>query len=80
MWDATLAEAAEPLIASRAEAVAELTAPFAAAAAELGLEAATIEYAPRAAGSAAELREGWRSAARPTCGWGAAPGGPTSTS
>jgi DNA replication and repair protein RecF len=58
VWDATLAEAAEPLVASRAEAVAALTAPFASAADELGLEAATIEYAPRAAGSATELRDG----------------------
>ncbi len=59
VWDATLAEAAEPLIASRAEAVEELAGPFAATAAELGLEgSATLEYAPRASGSAAEIREG----------------------
>ena len=42
-----------------AEAVAELAGPFAAAAAELGLEGgATLEYAPRAAGSAEEIRAG----------------------
>ena len=59
VWDATLAEAAEPLIAARAEAVEELAGPFAATAAELGLAAdATLEYAPRASGSAAEIREG----------------------
>ena len=61
VWDATLADAAAPLIAARAEAVDELAAPFAGAAAELGLEvSATIEYAPRAAGSTGELREGLR--------------------
>jgi len=59
VWDATLAEAAEPLVASRAEAVEELTAPFAATAAELGLEGGTtLEYAPRASGAAEEIREG----------------------
>jgi DNA replication and repair protein RecF len=59
VWDAALAAAAEPLIAARAEAAAELAAPFAAAAAELGLEGgATLEYVPRAAGSAAEIRAG----------------------
>jgi DNA replication and repair protein RecF len=58
-WDASLAAAAEPLVAARAEAAAELGAPFAAAAEELGLEGgATIEYAPRAAGSAEEIRAG----------------------
>jgi len=59
-WDATLAAAAAPLIAARAEAVAELADLFAATAAELGLEgAASIAYAPRApADDAAELREG----------------------
>jgi DNA replication and repair protein RecF len=58
-WDATLADAAAPLIAARAEAVAGLADPFAATAAELGLEgAASIAYVPRAAGDAAELREG----------------------
>jgi DNA replication and repair protein RecF len=58
-WDAGLAAAAAPLIASRDEAIAELAQPFAAAAAELGLEGdAELEYAPRAAGSAAEIRVG----------------------
>ncbi|MDX6609851.1 MAG: replication and repair protein RecF [Solirubrobacterales bacterium] len=58
-WDATLAEAAAALIAARAEAAAELAAPFGAAAAELGLEGGgEIEYAPRAAGTAEEIRAG----------------------
>jgi DNA replication and repair protein RecF len=58
-WDATLADAASSLIAARAEAVAELSTPFAAAAAELGLEGGgEIEYAPRASGSAEEIRIG----------------------
>jgi DNA replication and repair protein RecF len=58
VWDASLAAAAEPLIAARAEAVAELAQPFATTAAELGLDAATVEYAPRAEGTAAEIRAG----------------------
>jgi DNA replication and repair protein RecF len=58
-WDATLAEAAAALIQARSEAVAELSPPFAAAAADLGLGAgATIEYAPRAAGSPADICAG----------------------
>jgi len=58
-WDATLAESAAALIAARAEAAAELAAPFAEAAAELGLHGGgALEYAPRAAGSAEEIREG----------------------
>jgi len=58
-WDAGLAEAAAPLVATRGEAVAELSAPFTAAAAELGLEGgASLEYAPRASGSAEEIRVG----------------------
>jgi DNA replication and repair protein RecF len=58
-WDASLAEAAAPLVAARAEAVGELRDPFAAAAAELGLEGgAGLEYAPRATGSAEEIRAG----------------------
>ena len=49
VWDAAFAEAAAALSATREEAVAELAARFAAAAAELGLEGeATVEYAPRA--------------------------------
>jgi DNA replication and repair protein RecF len=59
VWDAGLADAAAPLVAAREEAVAELAGPFATAAAELGLEGgATLEYAPRAAGSAEEIRAG----------------------
>jgi DNA replication and repair protein RecF len=59
VWDDGLAEAAAPLVASRSEAVAELAAPFATAAAELGLEGgAELEYAPRAAGGFDEIRAG----------------------
>lgn len=59
VWDAGLAAAAAPLVALRAEAVAELAAPFATAAAELGIEGgALLEYSPRAAGSAEEIRAG----------------------
>ena len=60
VWDATLAEAAEALIAARAAAVAELAGLFGSAAAELGLEGGgSIEYAPRAEpGTVEELREG----------------------
>ena len=59
VWDAALAEAAEALVEARAEATAELAAPFATAAADLGLAGGgTIEYAPRASGSAAEIRSG----------------------
>jgi DNA replication and repair protein RecF len=57
VWDASLADAALPLVAARDEAVAELSVPFAAAASELGLEGeASLEYAPRA--PAAEFRAG----------------------
>jgi DNA replication and repair protein RecF len=58
IWDAGMAEAAAPLIAARADAVAELGGLFAAAAAELGLEQAALEYAPRAKGSAQKLGAG----------------------
>ena len=59
VWDAGLAAAAAPLVAARAEAVAELAPPFSAAAAELGLEGgAELVYAPRAAGSTAEIEAG----------------------
>jgi DNA replication and repair protein RecF len=59
VWDAALADAAADLAASRSEAVAELAPPFAAAAAELGLEGEPrLEYAPRAPGKAAEIRDG----------------------
>jgi DNA replication and repair protein RecF len=58
-WDATFAEAAAELGRARGDAAAELAPPFASAAEELGLEgAATLEYAPRAAGDAAEIRAG----------------------
>jgi DNA replication and repair protein RecF len=58
VWDATFATAAEALTAARAEAVAELAGPFAAAAAELGLEDdSDLEYAPRAPGSVTAIRE-----------------------
>lgn len=58
IWDAGLADAAAPLIEARAEAVAELAEPFTNGAGELGLEAAELEYAPRASGSAEEIRLG----------------------
>lgn len=58
IWDTGLAAAAAPLIAARDEAVAELAAPFASAAEELGLADATLEYAPRASGDEAEIRAG----------------------
>jgi DNA replication and repair protein RecF len=59
VWDAALAEAAEALVASRADAAAELIEPFGIAAEELGLSAAAeLAYAPRAAGSAVEIRAG----------------------
>lgn len=60
-WDVTFADAAASLVEARTEALAELAPPFAAAATDLGLEgAATIEYAPRAPGSAEAIREGLR--------------------
>jgi DNA replication and repair protein RecF len=59
VWDAGLAEVAALLIAAREEAVAELAEPFSATAAELGLgPGVSLEYAPRAAGSAEEIRAG----------------------
>lgn len=58
IWDAGLAAAAAPLIEARAEAVGELASPFAEAAVELGLEDATLAYAPRASGSTEEIRVG----------------------
>jgi DNA replication and repair protein RecF len=58
-WDASFAEAAAALVEARAEALEDLAPRFASSAAELGLEgAATLEFAPRAAGSAEEIREG----------------------
>jgi DNA replication and repair protein RecF len=58
IWDAGMAEAAAPLIEARAQAVDELAGPFATTANELGLEAAALQYAPRADGSAEEIRAG----------------------
>jgi DNA replication and repair protein RecF len=58
IWDSGLAEAAAPLVEARAEAVEELAGPFAATATELGLEDGALEYAPRAAGTADEIRLG----------------------
>jgi DNA replication and repair protein RecF len=59
VWDATFAATAAALVAARAEAVAELSGPFTAAAAELGLEGgAGLEYAPRAEGDAEQIRVG----------------------
>jgi DNA replication and repair protein RecF len=58
IWDASLAAAAAPLVAARDAAVTELADPFAAAAGELGLEAAALEYAPRANGSGEQIRAG----------------------
>ena len=59
VWDAALAEAAAALIAARTEAIEELAAPFAAASADLGLAGGgEIEYAPRASGSAEQIRAG----------------------
>jgi DNA replication and repair protein RecF len=58
IWDAGMAAAAAPLIEARAEAIAELAGSFTAAAAELGLDEAALEYAPRAEGSEEEVRAG----------------------
>jgi DNA replication and repair protein RecF len=59
VWDAALAAAAAELVEARAAAVEELATHFASAARELGLEAdARLEYAPRAAGGAEEIRQG----------------------
>jgi DNA replication and repair protein RecF len=54
-WDERLAAEAEPLIASRREAVEQLAAPFARAAEELGLDHAALAYRPRAEGGAEQL-------------------------
>src|SRR4051794_30717995 len=56
IWDAGMADAAAPLVAARAEAVGELAATFSGAAGELGLEGADLDYAPRATGTAVEIR------------------------
>jgi DNA replication and repair protein RecF len=55
-WDGALAAAAVPLIEARGTAAAELAPRFAAAAAELGLAAATLRYAPRSEGDAGLIR------------------------
>jgi DNA replication and repair protein RecF len=60
VWDAGVAEAAAPLVAARADAVDELAPEFSAALSELGLEGGALEYAPRAAGDAEEIRVGLR--------------------
>ncbi|HEY1355833.1 MAG TPA: DNA replication and repair protein RecF [Solirubrobacterales bacterium] len=61
VWDVTFADAARELTAARAAAVDDLAQRFAAAAFDLGLEGeARVEYAPRSAGTAEELREGLR--------------------
>jgi DNA replication and repair protein RecF len=58
-WDSSLAEVAAALTEARAEAVEELAPAFTVAAEELGLGAgAGLEYAPRAARTAEELRRG----------------------
>lgn len=58
IWDAGMAAAAAPLIQARSEAVAELAGPFTTTASELDLDAAALEYAPRAEGSDEEIRAG----------------------
>jgi DNA replication and repair protein RecF len=54
-WDEALAKAAVPLIEARDEAAKELAPRFGTAAAELGLEATTLRYAPRAGADADAL-------------------------
>jgi DNA replication and repair protein RecF len=59
VWDQALAEAAAALVAARSDAVDDLAAPFAGAADDLGLVGGcALEYAPRAEGSAEEIRVG----------------------
>ncbi len=59
VWDATFAEAAAELVASRAEAVNELSSSFTRAAVELGLEGSSeLQYAPRADGDGEQIRAG----------------------
>ena len=57
-WDSTLANAAVPLIAARADAESELAPRFAAAAEQLGLKDAELRYAPRSEPGAEALRAG----------------------
>jgi DNA replication and repair protein RecF len=54
-WDERLASEAEPLIASRSEAVEALIGPFAELSGRLGLPDAEISYRPRAAAGGEEL-------------------------
>jgi DNA replication and repair protein RecF len=76
-WDTSLAAAAAPLVAARDEAVALLAGPFANAASELGLEGgASLEYAPRAFGSAAEIRVGLEERREQDVGLGRSSWGP----
>jgi DNA replication and repair protein RecF len=76
IWDAGMADAAAPLVEARAEAVAELSDGFSSAAAELGLDGAAIEYAPRAAGTAAEIRAGLEERREPDIRLGRSSWGP----
>jgi DNA replication and repair protein RecF len=56
-WDGTLAEAAAPLTAARAEATSELAQPFTETAAELGLAGgAELGYRPRCEADAEAIR------------------------
>jgi DNA replication and repair protein RecF len=58
VWDERLGAEAEPLIASRREAVEAISAPFASRADQLGLPDATIAYRPRTeAGASAIVAE-----------------------
>ena len=54
-WDERLAAEAEPLMASRAEAIEQLAEPYERFAHELGLDAAALSYRPRAEGGEAEI-------------------------
>lgn len=58
IWDAGFADTAAPLVEARSEAVGELAEAFADGARELGLDEASLEYAPRAEGTAAEIKAG----------------------
>jgi DNA replication and repair protein RecF len=57
-WDGALASTAVPLIEARAEAASELAPRFAEAAEQLGLETATLGYAPRSDADAEALISG----------------------
>ena len=58
IWDAGMAAASAPLVEARSEAVGELKGAFESAAGELGLEETALEYAPRAVGTADEIKAG----------------------